>query len=92
MTGIEKILVKMKNEPANVRFFELKQVCTYFFNQPRSNGSSHMVFKTPWQGEPRINIQNDKGKAKAYQVKQVLAAIQKLGEWTIFSQDDRNGC
>jgi hypothetical protein len=25
-----------------------------------------------------VNIQNDKGKAKAYQVKQVLEAVQKL--------------
>ncbi len=31
----------------------------------------------PWAGEPRANIQNDKGKAKAYQVRQVLAAINK---------------
>jgi hypothetical protein len=36
------------------------------------------VYKTPWQGDPRINIQNHKGKAKAYQVKQVLLAIEKL--------------
>jgi hypothetical protein len=27
---------------------------------------------------PRVNIQNDKGKAKAYQVRQVLLAIDKL--------------
>lgn len=37
-----------------------------------------MVFKTPWQGDPRVNIQNDKGKAKTYQVKQVLAAVDKM--------------
>jgi hypothetical protein len=36
------------------------------------------TLKTPWQGDPRINIQNHKGKAKAYQVKQVLIAIEKL--------------
>lgn len=29
-------------------------------------------------GDPRINIQDDKGKAKAYQVRQVLLAIDKL--------------
>ena len=28
--------------------------------------------------DPRINIQNDKGKAKDYQVKQVLKAIEML--------------
>jgi hypothetical protein len=32
----------------------------------------------PWQGDPRVNIQNDKGMAKAYQVKQVLKAIERL--------------
>ncbi|RKT79235.1 hypothetical protein DFJ68_2699 [Terracoccus luteus] len=30
-------------------------------------------------GDPRVNIQNDKGKAKAYQVRQVIAAIDKKG-------------
>ena len=29
-------------------------------------------------GDPRINIQDDKGKAKAYQVRLVLLAIEKL--------------
>jgi len=33
----------------------------------------------PWAGDPRVNIQEDKGFAKAYQVKQVLKAIEKLG-------------
>jgi len=32
----------------------------------------------PWVGDPRVNIQNDKGMAKAYQVKQVLKAIKRL--------------
>jgi hypothetical protein len=32
----------------------------------------------PWQGDPRVNIQDDKGMAKAYQVKQVLKAIERL--------------
>jgi hypothetical protein len=33
---------------------------------------------TPWQGDPRVNIQNNNGKAKAYQVKQVLKAIERM--------------
>mgnify|MGYP003591733518 CR=1 FL=1 len=41
--------------------------------------SRHPVYKTPWPGDPRVNIQEGKaGKAKAYQVKQVLAAIARL--------------
>jgi len=31
----------------------------------------------PWPGDPGVNIQNDKGKAKPYQVRQVLVAIDK---------------
>lgn len=34
------------------------------------------MYRTPWQGDPRVNIQNDHGKAKPYQVKQVLVAIE----------------
>ena len=30
----------------------------------RQSASSHRIYKTPWQGDPRINIQNHKGKAK----------------------------
>ncbi len=79
MSSTKKIIEKMQNEPANIRFSELKKVCTEFFGHPRSSGSSHLIFKTPWQGDPRINIQNDSGKAKTYQVKQVLLALIKLG-------------
>jgi len=32
----------------------------------------------PWGRDPRVNIQSDKGKAKPYQVRQVLDAIEKL--------------
>lgn len=68
----------MRREPKNVRFSDLITVCEEFFGKARQTGTSHIIFKTPWPGDPRINIQNDKGKAKAYQVKQVLLAIDKL--------------
>jgi hypothetical protein len=57
---------------------DLSKGCIYYFGQARQKDGSHHVYKTPWQGDPRINIQNYKGKAKAYQVKQVLLAIEKL--------------
>lgn len=79
MGRTEKILEQMKHEPANVRFADLQKVCEAHFGKPRNSGSSHLIFKTPWQGDPRVNIQNDKGKAKSYQVRQVLLAIERLG-------------
>jgi hypothetical protein len=78
MAAVERILDQMKGEPANVRFADLRKVCEAYFGKPRQGGTSHLIFKTPWAGDPRINIQDDKGKAKTYQVRQVLVAIEKL--------------
>ncbi len=78
MSNIQNIVKKMKSNPKGMRFNDLKKVCEHYFGSPRQSGTSHCVLKTPWLGDPRINIQNHKGKAKAYQVKQVLLAIEKL--------------
>jgi hypothetical protein len=50
----------------------------HFFGEARQTSVSHRIYKTPWQGDPRVNIQNDKGMAKAYQVRQVLKAMDRL--------------
>jgi hypothetical protein len=63
--------------PKNVKFKELLKLCIKHFGTPRICGS-HYIFKTPWQGDPRINIQKDGNMAKPYQVRQVMAAIYKL--------------
>ncbi|MBW1698112.1 MAG: toxin HicA [Deltaproteobacteria bacterium] len=78
MAKIDDILVQMKKNSKDVRFTDLCKVCENFFGKPRKSASSHRIYKTPWRGDPRINIQNHKGKAKAYQVKQVLLALEKL--------------
>ena len=78
MASIAKVLDQMKANPRAVRFSDLRKVCEHYFGAPRQSGTSHCVFKTPWPGDPRVNIQNHKGKAKPYQVKQVLLAIEKI--------------
>jgi hypothetical protein len=78
MTKIDEIITKMTQNPKGIRFSELRKVCDHFFGKSRQSTGSHRVYKTPWQGDPRINLQNDKGKAKSYQVKQVLLALEKL--------------
>jgi hypothetical protein len=69
----------MRDNPKDIKFDDLCKVCDHYFGEPRMKGS-HNIYKTPWQSDPRINIQNDIGKAKAYQVRQVLLAIEKLGD------------
>jgi len=76
--AIDAILRKIRRNPKNVCFKDLRRVCDHYFGPPRQHGGSHRIYKTPWLGDPRINIQNDKGMAKAYQVNQVLTAIDRL--------------
>ena len=77
--NLAKLRKKLKEQPEAVRFDELHALCEEIFGAPRSSGGSHVVFKTPWPGDPRVNIQRTKGgKAKPYQVRQVLKAIEKM--------------
>ena len=78
MPDIGEIVQQMRRNPGGIRFRDLNRVCGHYFGEPRQKGSSHRIYRTPWQGDPRINIQNSKGFAKAYQVVQVLLAIETL--------------
>lgn len=78
MPSVAKIIAEMRANPRNIGYADLAKVCEHYFGPARSTRGSHAVFKTPWPGDPRVNIQNDHGRAKAYQVKQVLQAIEKV--------------
>ena len=80
MARVPETLAGMRANPQNVRFADLCRVCDQVFGPPRQRGTSHRVYRTPWSGDPRVNVQNDKGKAKTYQVRQVLRAIDRLRE------------
>jgi len=78
MAGIADTVAHMRSNPNNVRYRDLCLVCDHYFGKARQSSGSHRVYKTPWPGDPRVNIQNEKDKAKAYQVQQVLLAIERL--------------
>jgi len=78
MTKTEELIAQMRRNPKGISFRDLCKVCDSVFGEARQKGSSHRIYKTPWQGDPRVNIQDDKGMAKAYQVRQVLKAIDRL--------------
>lgn len=76
---IDALLDAMRSNPANVRFADACRVATHFFGPPRNKGSSHWIWKMPWAGDPRINLQRGAGgKAKPYQVRQVVLAVDRL--------------
>ena len=78
MKNINQRLKQLRNNPKDVKFVELCKICEFYFGKPRQTGIGRGIYKTPWQGDPRVNIQNHKGEAKAYQVKQVLKAVERM--------------
>jgi transposase len=54
------------------------EAITLYFGEPRSRGS-HFIYKMPWPMDPRVNLQRTRdGKAKPYQIKQLITAIDHL--------------
>ncbi len=77
--NIEDLLAEMLRNPSGIRFADACRVATHHFGAPRTKGSSHHVWKMPWPGDPRVNLQRGEGgKAKAYQVRQLIQAIARL--------------
>jgi hypothetical protein len=78
MSRLSDVIERMRGNPTGVRFTDLCKVCDHYFGNPSQASGSHRVYRMPWSGDPRVNIQNRKGYAKAYQVRQVLKAMERL--------------
>ena len=75
---INEAIATLSANPQGVRFNDLVKICDYFFGAGQQKATSHLVYKMPWPGDPRVNIQNDKGQAEPYQVRQAIKALKKL--------------
>jgi predicted RNA binding protein YcfA (HicA-like mRNA interferase family) len=72
----QKLFKKVISGSDNVRFGDLISVVEAFgFRLSRKNGSHH-IFAHPDVAE-LLNLQNMKGKAKAYQIRQFVALIEQ---------------
>jgi hypothetical protein len=78
MEPLNKVIAALENKPGDIKFTTLCRICERFFGTARQKGSSHRVYKTPWKGDPRVNIQEKNGKAKTYQVRQIIKALKRL--------------
>lgn len=81
-----KLLQKVLNAQANVRFSEAQALVEAFgFRLRRVSGSHHIYGRT---GIPeQINLQEVGGKAKAYQIRQVLKLVER---YNLQIEDDAN--
>ena len=81
MGKCDKILAKAERSPNNISFAEICELAECFGFIFRRQSSSHRIYENPELkvGQNRIqNFQNFNGKAKPYQVKQLLRAVQFL--------------
>ena len=77
VVGVEKLLQAARSNQRGVHFSDLVKICNAYFGAPRQKSASHCVYRMPWKGDPRVNIQSRNGMAKRYQVQQVLRAIER---------------
>ena len=78
-----KLLLKLLSGTKNIRFSEVVAIAEAFgFQIDRINGSHHILVHP--EIPELLNLQNVKGKAKPYQIKQLLQLVEahnlQLGE------------
>ncbi|GAB4373348.1 MAG: hypothetical protein Kow00128_22820 [Deltaproteobacteria bacterium] len=76
MTRRRKLLDKARNNPAGVRFQEICLLAEHLGFTRRGGKGSHVVYEKEGV-EEILTFQDRKGMAKSYQVKQLLAVIEK---------------
>lgn len=79
MSLLDAEIEQLRAQKRNTHFTDLLGLCRKYFGHERIRGSHH-IFKMPWAGDPRINLQKVGGKAKPYQVDQVIDALERLNE------------
>ena len=77
MPPCEDLLAKAKANPKGVRFTDLCALATCYGWVFDRRGGSHHIYKRTGHSQ-LMNFQEDNGKAKAYQVRQLIRAIEAL--------------
>ncbi|MCI0661682.1 MAG: toxin HicA [Acidobacteria bacterium] len=75
--NIDAVIEELKHNEESLRFRRLKAICDHFFGKPRIRGAHH-IYATGIPEFPLVNIQNNKGKAKPYQVRQVRKVLETI--------------
>jgi hypothetical protein len=78
MTRRQKLVEKARNNPAGVRFREICLLAEHLGFAKRGGKGSHIVYEKGGV-EEILTFQDRKGMAMPYQVKQLLAVIEKYG-------------
>jgi predicted RNA binding protein YcfA (HicA-like mRNA interferase family) len=81
VTRLEKLYMRVALAPANTKFEDAVHLAEAVgFELVRCQGSHH-VFYHPDLPRVRLNLQPQHGKAKEYQVRDLLEVIEREGLW-----------
>ena len=81
MSRLAKLYMRVASAPGNTRFGDLVSLAEAVgFVLVRQRGS-HLVFRHRENRRLRLNLQPREGEAKEYQVRQLLAIIEKENLW-----------
>jgi hypothetical protein len=78
MPDFERLLERARRAPESLRFSELCSLAEGFGWVFARQRGSHVLYKRSGSIQ-LMNFQDDSGRAKGYQVRQLLAAIDDLG-------------
>jgi len=76
MPTIHEQFAAIAGRPHNVRFRTLERVVAAFGFELKRISGSHHIYRRPGVAEP-LNLQNVRGQAKPYQVRQFLALVER---------------
>ena len=82
----QKLLDELKQRPKNMPFKRLCKIAEVFGFKFRGGKGSHRIFVREGIDE-MLNFQNVNGKAKPYQVKQLIKVIDK---YNLLEEDDKD--
>jgi len=77
LSNLDKLIQKALTSPQNLRFDELCSLCRHFRMKQRRSKGGHHIYKREIPPIFTISIQDDDGKAKEYQVNQLLNKIRE---------------
>ena len=76
MSKREKLLARIRNNPADVRFEDACRIAEFIGFARKGGAGSHRTYARP--GEPiMLNFQNRGGKIPPYQARQMIAMLDK---------------
>lgn len=73
-----KLLERARSSPAGLRFSQLCRLAEALGFEFKRQKGSHRIYRHA-RAQELLNFQNDGGAAKAYQVRQLLSCIDRLG-------------